>query len=261
MQLEFTGRVEPMRRMSAVAGLTGVLLLAPNAVRSQAPAKLEFEVASIKPSATVGSFTIDFPPGGRFSARNLTVAILLRTAYLVQDYQILGGPNWMNSAGFDIEARASAGTGEPPRDQVLKMIQALLAERFHLGLHGETRQLPVYNLVVGKTGSKLKPAESNAAPARTLKMGELSTQKMSMATLANLLAFDLKRPVKDETGLHGEFAFTLEWTLGLGESDTGQLSRPSLFTAVQEQLGLKLEAAKGPVEILVIDHLEKPSED
>jgi uncharacterized protein (TIGR03435 family) len=92
-------------------------------------------------------------------------------------------------------------------------------------------------------------------------MGQLITPKMSMTALANILTFDLKRPVKDETGLKGDFAFKLEWTLGLGESDAGPSSRPSLFTAVQEQLGLKLESAKGPVEVVVIDRVEMPSEN
>ena len=92
-------------------------------------------------------------------------------------------------------------------------------------------------------------------------MGQLIVKKMSMTTLANLLAFDLKRPVRDDTALKGDFAFTLEWTLGLGESDAGPSSRPSLFTAVQEQLGLKLESAKGPVEVVIIDSVEKPSEN
>jgi uncharacterized protein (TIGR03435 family) len=223
--------------------------------------RAEFEVASIKPTATEGSFTIDFPPGGRFSTRNVTVHNLLRNAYGLEDYQISGGPGWINSAGFDIEAKAAAGAGDLPREQVLQMIQALLTDRFHLAVHRETRQLPIYALVVGKTGSKLQAADSSATPAGTLKMGQLITQKMSMTTLANLLTFDLERPVRDETGLQGDFAFTLEWTRGLGESDAGAPSRPSLFTAVQEQLGLKLESAKGPVEVLVIDRVEKPSEN
>jgi uncharacterized protein (TIGR03435 family) len=224
--------------------------------------RAEFEVASIKPTATKdGSFTFDFPPGGRFSGRNLTVLNLLRIAYELQAYQISGGPGWISSAGFDIQARADAGAGEAPREQVRRMIQALLADRFHLALHRETRQLAVYNLVVGKTGPKLQAADNSAAPSGNLKMGQLSTQKMSMKTLADLLAFDLKRPVSDQTALKGEFAFTLEWTLGLGESETGPSSRPSLFTAVQEQLGLRLESAKGPIEVLVIDQVEKPSEN
>ena len=132
------------------------------------------------------------------------------------------GPGWITTTGFDIEAKADAGAGEPAREQVLRTIQALLAD---------------------------------------LKMRQLITQRMSMATLANILTFDLRRPVMDETGLNGDFAFTLEWTLGLGESDAGPSSQPSLFTAVQEQLGLKLESAKGPVEVMVIDHAETPSDN
>jgi uncharacterized protein (TIGR03435 family) len=213
----------------------------------------QFETASIKPTATKdGSFTFDFPPGGRFTGRNLTLQNLLRIAYELQDYQISGGPSWSNSAGFDIQAKAPTGTGE-----VRQMVQSLLAERFHLALHRETRQLPIFVLVAGKSGPKLQPAVSNAAPARSQKMGQLITPKMSMTELANILTFDLKRPVKDETGLKGDFAFTLEWAPGLGESDDG----PSLFAAIQEQLGLKLTSTKGPIEVLVIDHVDKPSEN
>lgn len=221
--------------------------------------RAEFEVASVKPTATQdGSFTSNFPPGGGFSTRNVTVHNLLRSAYGVQDYQISGGPGWMDSTGFDIQARAAAG--EVPHEQVLKMIQALLADRFHLSLHRETRQLPIYALVVGKTGPKLQAADSSVGGTKTM-LGQLIVKKMSMTTLAEILAFDLERPVRDETGLKGDFAFTLEWTRGLAESDAGPSSRPSLFTAVQEQLGLKLESTKGPVEVLVIDHVEKPSEN
>ncbi len=221
----------------------------------------QFEVASIKPTATKdGSLAVSFPPGGRFSARNLTLKQLLQNVYAMQDYQIVGGPGWITSAGFDIEAKAGAGSGEWPREQVLQMVQTLLADRFHLALHRETRQLPVYALVVGKTGPKLQPADSNAGRPKTM-FGQIIVQKMSMTGLANILALDLKRPVKDETGLKGDFAFTLEWTPGLGDSDDRPSARPSLFTAVQEQLGLKLESAKGPVEVLVIDSAEKPSEN
>lgn len=217
----------------------------------------KFEVVSIKPAADQGRLRIDFSPGGRFSARGVTVKILLRNAYGLQDYQISGGPGWISTAGFDIEARADAGAGEPAREQVLKMIGALLADRFRLASHRETGQLPIYALVVGKRGAKLQAAGSGAAPTRSLKMGHLVTKKMSMTELANILTFDLKRPVRDDTGLKGDFAFTLEWAPGLGQSDAG----PSLFTAVQEQLGLKLESTKGPVEVLVIDHVERPSEN
>jgi uncharacterized protein (TIGR03435 family) len=232
---------------------------------AQTPAsdkKTEFEVASIKPTATKdGSLTFDFPPGGGFTCRNLTVKFLLRIAYALQDYQISGGPGWITSTGFDIQARAAAGTGERSRQQVLQMVQSLLEDRFHLVLHRETRQLPVYNLVVGKTGPRLQAADSTASSNFSQKMGQLNTRKMSMKTLGELLAADLKRPVRDETGLQGDFAFTLEWTRGLGESDAGTSSLPSLFTAVQEQLGLRLESAKGPIEVVVIDDIAMPSEN
>jgi uncharacterized protein (TIGR03435 family) len=234
------------------------------AQRPASEKRAEFEVASIKPTATKdGSLTVGFPPGGRFSARNLTFKQLLPNAYGMQDYQISGGPGWITSEGFDIEARAAAGPGDLPREQVREMVQSLLADRFHLALHRETRQLPIYALVIGntggKTGPKLQAADGSAAPDRGQKMGQLSTQRMSMTALANILTFDLKRPVRDETGLKADFAFTLEWARGLGESDGGISSRPSLFTAVQEQLGLKLESTKGPVEVFVIDHVERPS--
>jgi uncharacterized protein (TIGR03435 family) len=225
---------------------------------AQSEKRAEFEVASIKPTGTKdGSLTFSYPAGGRFSCRNLNVRFLLRIAYDVQDYQIVGGPGWIASEGFDIEARPAAGDGS--RDQVREMLRALLADRFQLALHRETRQLPIYALVVGKSGPKLPVADSSASSDGSQKMGQLTTRKMSMASLASLLTFDLKRPVRDETRLAGEFAFTLDWTPGLGESDSGVGSKPSLFAAVQEQLGLKLESKKGPVGVLVIDRVERPS--
>jgi uncharacterized protein (TIGR03435 family) len=218
----------------------------------------EFEVATVKPTATQdGSLSVNFPPGGRFTARNLTLKQLLQNAWSMQDYQIVGGPGWTTSAGFDIDAKAG---GDLSREQVLRMLQTLLADRFHLASHRETRQLPVYALVVGKTGPRLLPADTGAGKPRTM-MGQLIVQKMSMTELANILALDLKRPVKDETSLIGDFAFTLEWTPGMKEPDNSPSSRPSLFTAVQEQLGLKLESTKGSVDVLVIDNAEKPSEN
>jgi uncharacterized protein (TIGR03435 family) len=257
-----------MRAPRVMAGLTGLLVIAPGVlaqtvVPSQTPVKLEFEVASVRPTTTQGFFTIDFPAGG-FFARNVTVQNLLRTAYRLEDYQISGGPSWITSAGFDIQARAAAGAGEPPREQVLQMLQALLADRFQLALHRETRQLPIYALVVGKSGPKLQAADSSVGGTKMM-LGQLIVKKMNMTALGSILAFDLKRPVKDETGLQGEFAFTLEWAPGLAESpaesNAGPSSKPSLFAAVQEQLGLKLESTKGPIEVFVIDHVEKPSED
>ena len=223
-------------------------------------AEKEFEVASVKPTATKdNSLSADFPPGGGFTCRNLTLENLLRSAYQVEAYQIVGGTKWLTSDGFDIQAKAAPGAVDPGRDEVRKMLQALLADRFHMTLHRETRDLPIYALTVGKGGSKLQPADSSASQNGTLKMGHMVTRKMTMASLASILTFDLKRPVRDETGLKGEFAFTLDWSPGLGEADANQSSLPSIFTALQEQLGLKLQSTKGPVEVLVIDHVELPA--
>ena len=218
----------------------------------------EFEVASIKPTATKdGSLSVRFLPGGRYSIRNLTLKQLLESAYSMQDYQVAGGPPWITESGFDIEAK---GTGDPTREQMLQMVQTLLTDRFHLAMHRETRQLPVYALVVAKNGPKLQPAAANAGYPK-LKRGEFVIPKMSIAELANLLVLDVKRPVKDETGLQGNFAFTLEWNPDLRDTVDQPGARPSIFTALQEQLGLKLESTKGPVEVLVIDRAEKPTEN
>ncbi len=237
---------------------TALLIATAALTLAQADKSAEFEVASIKPTATRdGSLSQRFPPGGRFSCTNLSVHNLLRMAHEVQDYQIAGEPGWMASAGFDIEARAATATTEPSREQVLKMVQTLLADRFHLAFHREIRQLPIYTLTVGKGGHKLQAADSSASTDGTLRKGHLVTKRMSMTGLANFLTFGLKRPVTEETGLKGDFAFTLEWAPGLAESDDG----PSLFAAVQEQLGLRLESKRGPIEVLVIDHVERPSEN
>jgi uncharacterized protein (TIGR03435 family) len=138
----------------------------------------EFEVASVKPTDTRdNSLSDDFPAGGGFTARNLNLENLLRTAYQVESYQLVGGPNWRTSAGFDVQAKAARSAVEPTRDEVRKMLQALLADRFHLTLHRETRELPIYALVTAKGGPKLRAAESSASSNGTLKMGHLVTRK------------------------------------------------------------------------------------
>lgn len=246
-------------RNVVLAMVIAALALAQTPVAEKAA---EFEVASVKPTATRdGSLSADFQPGGGFACRNLNLENLLRTAYQVEPYQLVGAPNWKTSAGFDIQAKAARSAVDPTRDEVRKMLQALLADRFHLILHRETRDLPIYALVAAKGGPKLEAAESGASSNGTLKMGHLATKKMTMASLASILTFDLKRPVRDETGLKGDFALTLEWSPGLGESDPSQSSLPSIFTALQEQLGLKLQSTKGPVEVLVIDHAELLTEN
>ena len=196
---------------------------------------------------------------------------LLKTAYQVEDFQILGAPGWLDSDRFDIEAKA---VGDPPRSQVLLMLQSLLADRFKLALHRETRELPVYELMLAKSGPKFKekpcvgqPGPDNPCGGFTGSLrGMLVGRVVPTRELAEALATLLNRSVLDKTGLTGNYDFDLNWTpdgatiRGPGDPDAPppDPNGPSIFTAVQEQLGLELKSAKGPVEVLVIDHAEKP---
>ena len=279
-----------------------------------------FEVASIKPSPPQngpGMFVrIGSSPGGRWTAEGITLSMLIQQAYDVKDYQISGAPGWMNTERYDIVAKADVP--QPTREQLRVLLQSLLAERCKLQIHRETKELPIYELVVGKGGHKLhlsetqpttdpqppdpsKPVQAGAVaggstggfvsvgpggkgvndgtPVKSGSMmrmgrGQLNAQMAPVSSIAAMLSQQLGRPVVDKTGIKGNYDFTLQWTpdetqrgMGLGGMEKpatdspmpADTSGPSVFTAVQEQLGLKLEAAKGPVEILVIDHIERPS--
>lgn len=182
-----------------------------------------------------------------------SLKFLIRQAYNVNDDQISGGPGWLDRESFEIDAKTSAPASQ---EQLNAMLQTLLAERFHLTLHHATKQMPVYALVPAKGGSKLQPAEGKRSGA-----GKGSVRGvMDMATLAQNLTAVLGRMVVDQTGLQGTYKVELQWTPNdqAGASDT---SGPSIFTAIQEQLGLRLDSQKGPVPILAIDHAEKPSDN
>jgi len=221
-----------------------------------------FEVASVRPTQhgrTIDGFSrssIDTPSPGRLVAENSSLDELLRFAFQVKHYQI-AGPNWLNddSECFDIVAKAPPGTSER---EMRAMLQSLLSDRFKLGLHRETRVLPVYKLVVAKNGPKLHAAVSDGErPVMSSAGNNLNAKHASMSGFAVWLSRELDRPVLDETGVKGQFDFTLQY--GTGNSEDG---RPSLSAALQDQLGLRLEAGKGPIETLVIDHLEKfPTEN
>ena len=226
-----------------------------------------FEAASIKPSKPGGrgrSMLTD--PSGRFTAENATARELITFAYNVRAFQVSGGPGWIDADHYDIVAKPEAKAG---RGQIYPMAQALLADRFKLNLHRETKDLPVYTLVIAKGGPKFKEAKPDAdRPMNGIQggRGEMTGLGADMGLFARRLAVLTGRTVVDRTGLTGKYDFKLQWT-----PDTSQGMRspeeppsdntpgPSIFSAIQEQLGLKLEASKGPVEILVIDHIEKPS--
>ncbi|MGD0869590.1 MAG: TIGR03435 family protein [Bryobacteraceae bacterium] len=237
------------------------ILVASAAFGQTAPAPPVFEVASVKP-ASQPQQGLDFRvyPGGRLHITNLTLNVILQQAYDVKGYQMAGGPAWMDTDRFDVEAKAE---GDPTKAQIMAMLQALLADRFQLKVRRESREGNVYALVVAKGGPKLKPPTGdrsylslhrNDPPTQTGVHYSLAGKKATLALIAENLGREVGRPVLDRTGIQGEFDFQVDYAI-----DDNPESGPSIFAAIQEQLGLKLEATKGPVETLVIEHAEKPS--
>jgi len=257
-------------------------------------APLTFEVASIKPTAGTGFRTgIQMLPGGGLRASGATLKILLTVAFDVREFQIVGGPGWISSDRYDIMAKPASGDSETPasdpsqltdaqrksaREQMEQRLQALLADRFQLKIHRETKEESVYALLVSKNGPKLQASEAKGGGPPRMMMGRglVNGQAVELPMLANVLSNQLGRPVVDRTGLTGHFDIKLQWTPDPGQSLTPlggapppgvQLppppdpNGPSIFTAIQEQLGLRLESQKGPVEMIVIDRVEKPSEN
>jgi uncharacterized protein (TIGR03435 family) len=285
-----------MMRSILLASLLFALSGVPQAF-SQVPAQTSapaFDVASVKPNKTGGMGTrIMFQPGGRFTADNITLKFLIRLAYDVQDFQITGGPSWITSDKYDVEARAEGASKDDMRSMTeeqrkadmerrRQMIQALLADRFKLALHKESKDGPIYALVVAKAGLKIKelPPDPNPPDPKTMPdkpdpkhpfrggmrmgRGELTGTGIKLTFLAEALSNQVGRKVVDQTGLKGDYTFELKWTPDENQGDasaSSDVNGPSIFTAIQEQLGLKLEAQKAPVDLLVIDHAEKASEN
>jgi uncharacterized protein (TIGR03435 family) len=255
----------------------GAVLVFVAATFGQSTAPLAFEVASIRPADSRQGIDMLTSPGGRLTATNCTLKQLIEAAYSLKPYQISGGPAWLDADRFDVTAKAPDNSGpdqgtvvalgrDAPRKLML-MLQTLLENRFGLKVRHETKQDTVYDLVVAKGGPKLKEANrdeqrsfvslsrtgSYDRPAVTL---IITGQKASMALWAERLStMAVGRPVFDKTAIEGEFDFKFEYAADDNQLDAG----PSKFTAIQEQLGLRLEAKKGPIETLVIDRAEKPS--
>lgn len=233
-----------------------------------------FEVASVKLSTpqenVIGLFTY---PGGRITATNYTLEMLMEEAYSVQSSQVSGGPRWITEDRYSVVAKPPQSSASsksnppypkaPPNDEQRSMLQTLLADRFHLQLHRESRDGSIYILSAGNKELKLKPAKSAddypwvGSPAGGGIAGTgIAGTNATMQLLANRLTGYLRRPVIDRTGLKPAFDFRLE----LPRDDSQPDVIASIFTSIQG-LGLKLESAKGPVETLVIDHVEKPAEN
>jgi uncharacterized protein (TIGR03435 family) len=220
---------------------------------------------------------------------NFTLRLLIRQAYGVADYQIQGAPKWVNSEEFEIEAKMEESAAEEllklgVNERLLQrrlMLQALLADRFKLRVRRETKQGPVYALVVAKKGPKLRESKpdhfagGHNEKGITIGGGRLTCYDAPLGPLIRQLSQQLNRPVLDKTGLTGEYDFTLPWTpeefqvsvfkyaegneLPSEGISSAEPAGPSIFTAIEEQLGLKLKTAKGPVEVLVVDHVEPPT--
>jgi uncharacterized protein (TIGR03435 family) len=257
MLLEDGREFSPRASMGRLAA-SAVLLLICVIAGSLAPGliafaqRLEFEVATIKPGDPEIHGTMTSTPPGRLVLKNITLREAIRTAYHLNEPELAGGPKWIDSEHFDIEGKAASIV---PRDQIMQMLQSLLVNRFKLKTHRETRTLPVYALTVAKAGSKMPRA---ATPDGGTSSGSrnLTAKGATIDILARMLTDLLMRPVLDRTGLTGVFDIKLDFApLATTAGDT---SAPSLFTAIEEQLGLKLEATKGPVEVLVVDSAEKP---
>jgi uncharacterized protein (TIGR03435 family) len=244
-----------------------------NVVAQQpAPPRPFYDVVVIKPSNSLGHRMSMDMNETLLRAENVSLKQLLVNAYLVREGLIFGLPAWAESSRFDITAKVTDpdmnALHSLSREQRQAMLAAILADRFHLKTHTEIKTLPVYELVVAKDGPKLKtttlppPGADNADPLGYGNLDvhntELTATGVTLADLALNLTFPLDRTVLNKTGLTGRYDFQLRWTAD-GASAGATDAPPDLFTAIQEQLGLKLQAAKGPVTTLVVDHVELPT--
>lgn len=240
-------------------------------------APLAFEVSTVKLNKSGNSGSRSSLQNGRFLASNVTLKNLLQyDAYRISESRILGGPKWLGSERFDIEAKTDDATADRLRNldrdqrtiQTQAMFQQLLSERFKLTAHWETREQPVYVMVAASKGPHLHPSKEQDGHSGThSNNGELTAQGITMAQLADTLTQELQRElgrvVIDKTGILGRYDCALKWEPDTGTALTndGTDTGPSIFTAIQEQLGLKLESSKGQVQVLVVDHAELPSQD
>jgi bla regulator protein BlaR1 len=284
---------------AAAAVMTPIVIGALNApgvlAQSQPSEALAFEVASVKPnkSGSPREPTMILP-GGRFTATNNTVRALILNAYGIfsSPYLLLGGPSWIDSERYDVEARAETNAipaNAPNKvlwEKTRLMLRTLLADRFHLSVRQETKEMPVYELVVSKNGPKLnKSAQEQDCDALTACHGfsgnpmRLTGTGVDMADLVLQLSYRLGRPVLDKTGIQGLFDIKLQWNPFAGRSRPAGDTQPSpaaeardgprpdpdtlpaVFEALEQQIGLKLVAAKGPADVFVVEHVERPSDN
>lgn len=247
------------------------IVFAPQSGTTQSP---KYEVSSIKPNG--GSdfrFAFRIEPNGSLNATGITLKRLMMTAWQLQGFRIVGGPAWVDSQRWDVQAKSGVARSVS-YDQSSQMLRTMLKERFQLQTHSEKRDLPIYELVVDRKGPKFaRVTDPKTKHDVRIANGSIQFTNATVATFASQLSYALARPVIDKTGISGEFNFALKWTPAPGEDGGPTTSGlppgtpeepasiqdgPSIFTAITEQLGLRLKSGRGPVEILVIDHAEKP---
>jgi len=243
--------------------VVAVCVAAARHVRAESDREPAFEVTSVKAN-TSGALPVG-GPGDRFShgqlhTTNVPLRLLIRQAFqLPQDDELVGGPSWLDTDRWDI-----AGKTESPSAAMLPMVRSLLRDRFKLETHFEQRELPVYALVLARTDAGLGPTIRLTTEPPNFREGiGTLTGRAPINVLVSMLAFATQRYVVDRTGLHGTYEMNLHWLpANLPASVTPDVpDSPSIFTAVQEQLGLKLEPTRAPVDVLVIDKVEKPAAD
>ena len=241
----------------AMTGFAVLSLTVPDAHgQSASTPRPEFEVASVKPhSVSQGSPHVSIARDpGQLTYMNITVRGLIREAYGLRIYPPLRGPDALSTDRYDVIAKVAPAAS---KEQRMLMLQTLLAERFKLVVHRETQELPVYTLVAGRNGPKLREVQDDGSPAEVDSGGghQIRARHISMKQLAAALQGFIGDTVVDASGLTGLFDLNLDFNVDESTTSEG----PTVFEAVQRQLGLKLESRKGPVEVVVIDHVEKPS--
>lgn len=267
-------------RMVLVGFVAIGMLLTVNRAGGQVSAS--FEVASVKPNTSGENTAKTSARDGSFTAKNALPSVLIAAAFNVKEFQLIGGPNWIRSEGFDVQGRSPAGQTFTP-----SMLKTLLEDRFSLVAHRDISEAPIYALIVGRTGSRLGPqirptttvdckaGRAAANPSGPLvgkcgfngwigdEGGRMTAVAQSMESLAAWLGhLGLGRHVVDQTGLHGRYDFDFQWSFDATVSRSERADgTPGVFTALREQLGLALKSQTGPVEFVVIDDIQRPTAD
>jgi len=238
-----------------------ILVVASSLLQAQDAPRFDVATLKVSPPPQGDSFAINLGDfrNGRLTMTNVTLNDAIKFAYEIPSEDLLVGPDWNSSVRFDVVALAPVAT---PPEQVHSMVRTLLAERLHLVVRREQRVVPYLALVVGKNGSRMPSAKEDPAPNGPQVRGRIAHNKMTMALLVSLLSRFERQTIVDVTGLSGSFVVKLEWAPdALLAQDDPPSDKPSLFTAVQNQLGLRLESRRGPLAVLIVEQATKVPEE